>query len=147
MPTLTAYLAHAPIDIVLPLVQGVFTKAGWRVATVESAGEAPAPIRLTAERGSRVKTFLLAGGAGDDFHLRQELTLSSQVEAASDLSLLGTTSSPTSSATRIDYPTAGARAINRGGVYGADREMRAHDELVQQIVTALREADIEVGHL
>ncbi|SPT53700.1 Uncharacterised protein [Actinomyces bovis] len=142
MPTLTAYLAHAPIDVVLPLVQGVFTDAGWRLSTTST----PDATQLTAERGSRTKTFLLAGAAGEDFHLRQELTLTSQAEATSDLSLLGSAAS-SSTATRIDYPTAGARAINCGGVYGADQEMRAHDDLAEQIVTALRQAGIDVGHL
>ncbi|MCL3778497.1 MULTISPECIES: hypothetical protein [unclassified Actinomyces] len=123
MPTITALIAHAPEPQVRALLARVFTEGGWRVT--EGAGT------LVVERGSRGKTLLLGGAAGEDFYLRQTLTLEPGEHDGG----------PT---TAITYPTSSA-AITRGGPYGADREMRLHDEFSQRITTALREAGVVAG--
>ena len=122
MPTVTRLIAHAHQDRVRALITRVFTDGGWRVS-VE-------PQSLVVERGSRGKTLLLGGAAGDDFYLRQTLTLTP-----------GADEDPT---TTITYPTSGS-AITRGGPYGAEREMRLHDDYSQRIARALSEAGIVVG--
>lgn len=124
MPTITALIAHAPEPQVRALLTRVFTDGGWRVTNSDST--------LVVERGSRGKTLLFGGAAGEDFYLRHTLTLEpSEYEGT-----------PT---TAITYPTSSA-AITRGGPYGADREMRLHDGYSQRILTALREAGVAVGH-
>ncbi|QPL05366.1 MULTISPECIES: hypothetical protein [Actinomyces] len=124
MPTITALIAHAPEPQVRALLARVFTEGGWRVTDDVDT--------LVVERGSRGKTLLFGAAAGEDFYLHQTLTLEpGEYEGA-----------PT---TAITYPTSSA-VITRGGPYGADREMRVHDEYSQRIITALREAGIAVGH-
>ncbi|MGK2349096.1 hypothetical protein [Actinomyces sp. W5033] len=123
MPTITALIAHAPEPQVRALLSRLFTEGGWRVTD--------GPGTLVVERGSRGKTLLLGGGAGEDFYLRQTLALEPGRHEGE----------PT---TAITYPTSGA-AITRGGPYGAEREMRLHEEFSQRIVTVLREADVVVG--
>ena len=122
MPTLTTLIAHAPEDRVRSVLTRVFTDGGWRVTAQEHA--------LVVERGSRGRTLLLAGAAGEDFYLRQTLTL--------------TPGEPEEGATTITYPTSGA-AVTRGGPYGAEREMRAHDDYSQRIARALHQAGVDVG--
>lgn len=158
MPTLTTYLAHAPLDVVQPLVEQVFTAAGWQV-TSAPAGTSPQAVRLSARYGSRLRTLLLGGGAGASFHLHHQLLLTPVAKPRTDLPLLGPgdpgadpepgkpTGAAATTSTRIDYPTTGAQAITRGGIYGAEREHRSHDHLSQQITTALQAAGIEVGSL
>lgn len=196
MPTLTTYLAYAPLDVVQPLVSQVFTEAGWQVVS-SPAGTSPQAVRLSARRGSRLRTLLLGGGAGESFYLHHRLLLTPVAEPSAGLPLLaparpgtspepgtaeasadapepastaaatstgtrasGATENPpatrnpaapgsavTATITRIDYPTSGAQAITRGGIYGAERESRSHDQLSQQIAVVLREAGIKVGSL
>lgn len=181
MPTLTTYLAHAPLDVVQPLVEQVFTEAGWRVASAPTEGS-PQAVRLSARCGSLLRTLLLGGGAGDGFYLHHQLLLTPVAGPSADLPLLeavppgtglapgtaadsagaadtkipasattastaGTAVAATATITRIDYPTAGAKAINRGGIFGVEREARSHDQLSKQVVVVLRTAGIEVGCL
>lgn len=122
MPTVTSLIAHAPEAQVRAVLSRVFAGGGWRVTAQERT--------FVVERGSRAKTLLLGGGAGEDFYLRQTLTL--------------TPDEPEEGCTSITYPTSGA-AITRGGPYGAEQEMRAHDDYSQRITRALREAGVEVG--
>lgn len=122
MPTVTALVAHAPEAQVRAVLTRVFADGGWRVTVQEHT--------LVVERGSRARTLLLGGGAGEDFYLRQALTL--------------TPGEPEEGCTTVTYPTSGA-AITRGGPYGAEREMRAHDDYSQRIAHALREAGVDVG--
>lgn len=148
MPIRTTYIAQAPLEAVKELVTRVLADAGWQVRTEPTPPGTTQGTVLVAERGKRLKTLLLASAAADDFHLCHRLTLTSERVSARAHSLLadqGADAPDPLEATRIDYPTNGASAITRGGVFGADLEMRTHDELSTKIAQALQEAGAVVS--
>lgn len=140
MPITTLLLAHAPLAEVRAAVEPALAAIGWTVTAEE---DGPVTTRLILERGSRLKTLLLGGGAADDLHLRHVVTLSESVAGRPRLS--GPDDAET--VTEIRYPTSGGGSITRGGPYGADRDLRLHELGSERIVTVLREAGIAVGRL
>lgn len=145
MPIRTTYIAQAPLETVEKLVTHVLADDGWQVRAEPATTGTTTGTVLVAERGKRLKTLLLASAAGDDFHLCHRLTLTPEQATASERSLLpgpGPSPSSTLTATRIEYPTSGASAITRGGVFGADLEMRTHAEISAKIAQALQDAGV-----
>lgn len=136
MPIVTAYTAHAPVDRVREVLTDVFSSGGWRVVDGGTAAEPQGSREFVVERGSRAKSLLLGGGAGDDFYLRHTLTLTPVPDG-------GEGEGP--GATEITYPTSGGSSVARGGSRGAHLEMSLYDDYSVRIRTALEEAGIAVG--